>query len=96
MNNLEKYNKLFLDSFRVKPEDLPTLTYRGIPAWDSVGHMEFVSTLEEVFRGHNYRRNSLQPENPYLFRTGVSLQSYSTLLRRYGFSLYNSGFCKLR
>lgn len=50
MNNLEKYNKLFLDSFRVKPEDLPTLTYRGIPAWDSVGHMEFVSTLEEVFK----------------------------------------------
>jgi hypothetical protein len=46
----------------------------------------------KVFRGRNYRRNSLQPENPYLFRTGVSLQSYSTLLGRYGFSLYNSGF----
>lgn len=50
MSNLEKYEKLFLDSFRVKREDLPTLTYRGIPAWDSVGHMEFVSELEELFK----------------------------------------------
>ncbi|MEA4955832.1 MAG: acyl carrier protein [Pseudoflavonifractor sp.] len=50
MSNLEKYNKLFLDTFRVKPEDLPTLTYRGIPAWDSVGHMEFMSDMEEAFK----------------------------------------------
>ena len=50
MSNLEKYDKLFLSSFRVKPEDLPTLTYRGIPAWDSVGHMEFMSEMEETFK----------------------------------------------
>ena len=50
MSNLEKYDKLFLSSFRVKPEDLPTLTYRGIPACDSVGHMEFMSEMEETFK----------------------------------------------
>ena len=36
MTNLEKYDQLFLRAFRVKPEDLPTLTYRGIPLWDSL------------------------------------------------------------
>ena len=50
MTNLEKYDKLFMESFRVKAEDLPTITYRGIPAWDSVGHMEFMSALEEMFK----------------------------------------------
>lgn len=50
MTNLEKYEDLFMKSFRVKKEDLPTLTYRGIPAWDSVGHMEFMSDLEEMFK----------------------------------------------
>ena len=35
MTNLEKYDRLFLTAFRVKPEELPGLKYRGIPLWDS-------------------------------------------------------------
>ena len=31
MTNLEKYDRLFLTAFRVKPEELPGLKYRGIP-----------------------------------------------------------------
>lgn len=50
MTNLERYEDLFIKSFRVTKEDLPTLTYRGIPAWDSVGHMELMSDLEEMFK----------------------------------------------
>lgn len=49
MTNLEKYDKLFLDSFPVAKEELPCLKYRGIPAWDSVGHMELMSAMEETY-----------------------------------------------
>lgn len=49
MTNLEKYDKLFLDAFRVTPDELPGLKYRGIQAWDSVGHMDLMSAMEEVF-----------------------------------------------
>lgn len=49
MTNLEKYDDLFLGSFPVTKEDLPTLKYRGILAWDSVGHMELMSAMEETF-----------------------------------------------
>ena len=49
MSNLEKYDQAFTDTFAVKKEDLPGLSYQGIEAWDSVGHMRLVSALEEVF-----------------------------------------------
>ena len=49
MTNLEKYDKLFLDAFRVVPDELPGLKYRGIQAWDSVGHMDLMSAMEETF-----------------------------------------------
>ena len=49
MTNLEKYDKLFLESFPVTKEELPALKYRGIPAWDSVGHMELMSAMEETY-----------------------------------------------
>nr|WP_317326108.1 acyl carrier protein [uncultured Flavonifractor sp.] len=50
MTNLEKYDQLFLTAFRVKPEDLPTLKYRGIPLWDSLGHMDLMGDMEEAFK----------------------------------------------
>ncbi len=44
MTNLEKYDRLFLTAFRVKPEELPGLKYQGIPcgtpAHGSDGDME--------------------------------------------------------
>ncbi|MBE6002022.1 MAG: acyl carrier protein [Sarcina sp.] len=49
MTNLEKYDRAFLRLFHVKKEDLPTLKYRGIKKWDSVGHMDLMSSLEEDF-----------------------------------------------
>lgn len=49
MTNLEKYDRLFLDAFKVKPEELPTLRYRGLPLWDSLGHMDLMSAMEEAF-----------------------------------------------
>lgn len=50
MTNREKYDKLFQDAFQVKPAALPMLKYRGLAAWDSVGHMDLMSSLEEAFK----------------------------------------------
>ena len=49
MNNLEKYNKAFMDTFEISEDQLAGLKYQDIEAWDSVGHMGLVATLEEVF-----------------------------------------------
>ena len=49
MTNLEKYDREFIRTFRVTKEDLPGLKYQGIKQWDSIGHMDLVSSLEEIF-----------------------------------------------
>ena len=37
------------ENLRVKQEELPGLKYRSIPSWDSIGHMDLMSALEEAF-----------------------------------------------
>lgn len=50
MTNLEKYKAAFAAALDIKPEDVSEeLEYQGIPAWDSIGHMELISQLEETF-----------------------------------------------
>lgn len=49
MNNLEKYNAAFMESFGITVDQLPGLTYQGITAWDSVGHMQLIAALEDTF-----------------------------------------------
>ena len=50
MDNLEKYKKVFVDTFSVNNEQLEkNLEYDSIPEWDSVGHMTMVAALEETF-----------------------------------------------
>lgn len=49
MTNLEKYNKVFCDSFEIDAEKLPGLKYQSIKLWDSVGHMSLVANLEDAF-----------------------------------------------
>lgn len=49
MTNLEKYDKIFRTEFKKKQEELPSLRYRADPKWDSMGHMNLVSALEEEF-----------------------------------------------
>ena len=36
-------------SFEVSKEDVEGLQYQGIVAWDSIGHMNLVATLEDEF-----------------------------------------------
>ena len=49
MNNIQKYNKAFIESFAINEDALTALKYNSIPEWDSVGHMGLVSALEDIF-----------------------------------------------
>lgn len=49
MNNLEKYDNAFMESFEITKEQLSGLEYQAIQAWDSVGHMGLVAALEDAF-----------------------------------------------
>jgi len=49
MTNLEKYDQTFINSFLVNKRELSTLNYQDVDAWDSIGHMNMIAVLEEVF-----------------------------------------------
>ena len=50
MNNKEKYDQVFIESFSISESALgDDLSYNTIPEWDSVGHMSLIAELEEVF-----------------------------------------------
>ena len=49
MTNIEKYNNAFCESLTIEPTALTGLIYQSIPAWDSVGHMNLIASLEEAF-----------------------------------------------
>lgn len=49
MVNAEIYDQVFIKSFNVKTDQLNTLRYRSISAWDSIGHMALIASLEEAF-----------------------------------------------
>ena len=49
MNNLEKYNTVFIEALEVTKEQLSSLSYLDVDSWDSVGHMGLMAELEEVF-----------------------------------------------
>lgn len=49
MTNLERYKKIFARTLEINEEQLTGLTYQSVPAWDSVGHMMLISSLEHAF-----------------------------------------------
>ena len=49
MSNIDKYKKVFVESFEIKPEEADDLKYQDIPQWDSVGHMSMIASLEDEF-----------------------------------------------
>lgn len=39
-----------METFGLEPEsDVESLQYQGIPAWDSVGHMQLIAAIESAF-----------------------------------------------
>ena len=50
MNNKQKYDQAFIESFSIDEGALgDNLEYNAIPEWDSVGHMGLIAELEEAF-----------------------------------------------
>jgi len=49
MTNEEKYNKAFTESFAIEKDKLSGLKYQDIKSWDSIGHMQLMAALEDVF-----------------------------------------------
>lgn len=49
MNNQEKYDQAFTETFAISADKLPGLKYQAIEAWDSVGHMNLIAALEDAF-----------------------------------------------
>ena len=50
MENLEIYDKTFIESFGINKEKLIDLKYQDVQEWDSVGHMGLMASLEEAFK----------------------------------------------
>ena len=49
MTNKEKYTKVFVDTFNITEDQAESLKYQDIIEWDSVGHMDLISELEDTF-----------------------------------------------
>lgn len=49
MSNIEKYKKVFQEILEVESQDVEKLKYQEIQAWDSIGHMNLIAELENVF-----------------------------------------------
>lgn len=49
MEQLKKYNQAFVDTVGVSHDHLPGLVYQGAAGWDSVGHMQLMTQLEDIF-----------------------------------------------
>jgi len=49
MSSLDRYKKVFVDSFEITQDKLDSLSYQDIPEWDSVGHMSMIGALEDEF-----------------------------------------------
>jgi acyl carrier protein len=50
LNNLDKYNQVFVKTFSIKKEKLKKLKYNSTSKWDSVGHMSMIGALEDSFK----------------------------------------------
>jgi len=50
MNVLEEYNKIFMNAFSLSEDELNGEIEMGKTAdWDSVGHVELITSIEDVF-----------------------------------------------
>lgn len=48
MSNLERYKGLFVEAFQYDG-NVELLEYQSIEEWDSVGHMQLMAEIEDLF-----------------------------------------------
>ena len=58
MSNLDRYKKVFIESFEIGEEILDNLKYQDIEQWDSLGHMSLISEMEDEF-GINFEMEDI-------------------------------------
>jgi acyl carrier protein len=78
MNNIEKYDQIFINSFQVNKRELPKLSYQGVDAWDSIGHMKMIAELEEAF--------NIMIETDDILDFGSYLKGFE-IVKKYGIDL---------
>jgi acyl carrier protein len=49
MEQLKKYNAAFIEIVGVSEDQLTGLVYQAVAGWDSVGHMQLMTELEDAF-----------------------------------------------
>ena len=50
MTNQQKYDNLFIECFTIDQSMLnDEFVYQCVPAWDSVGHMSLIASIESEF-----------------------------------------------
>ena len=50
MSNKDNYDRVFIESFDLDEKKLnDKLEYNSIKSWDSIGHMQMISELEDTF-----------------------------------------------
>ncbi|WP_322923978.1 acyl carrier protein [Paenibacillus campi] len=50
MNNEQKLQHVFIEALGLTAEtNVSTLTYNGIPEWDSIAHMALVAQMDDQF-----------------------------------------------
>ena len=46
---MSKYQQIFVQLFNVNENQLVSLKYQDVPEWDSIGHMELITAIEEAY-----------------------------------------------
>lgn len=50
MTSQEKYDHVFIEVLELESGEIPAgLAYQSVARWDSLGHVELISQLEEAF-----------------------------------------------
>lgn len=47
--NKEKYVNVFVNVFGCEEKNVETMSYQNSEGWDSIGHMNLIAELEDVF-----------------------------------------------
>jgi acyl carrier protein len=46
---MSRYQQIFVQLFNVNENQLVSLKYQDVTEWDSIGHMELMTALEEAY-----------------------------------------------